>query len=346
MSQQDNHRTVLTASVFPPGGSKREDSRLEFDSSTLFVMTEDAHQAFTIKTLRISQSLANTRATIRTSDGWMFEVIDSEALDRLRALQGGNSLWQMIAGLERHWKPTIAVLALTILLVFGWLKWGMPVAANLIADSIPNSALKSLGDSSLEFLEDFGVQASTLDDVTQQRLTRRFNQLSEFEDTDHGARLVFRQGGPIGANAFALPSGLVVMTDELVKLSDNDDQLVAVMAHEVGHVKYRHGIRMVLQDSGTVLLLSALTGDIASSSSFAASIPTVLIDAKYSRDFEREADLYAANLLNRMGMDVTAMAGILQKFGEMGDESNTWLNYFSSHPPSQERIEALQPTGD
>ena len=57
-----------------------------------------------------------------------------------------------------------------------------------------------------------------------------------------GSVLLFRDGGKFGANAFALPSGKIIVTDQLASLL-NDEQIVGVLAHELGHVVYRHGMR-------------------------------------------------------------------------------------------------------
>ena len=56
-------------------------------------------------------------------------------------------------------------------------------------------------------------------------------------DDGHVYQLEFRHGGYIDANAFALPSGIIVMTDELVELAKSDDELISVLAHEIGHVR-------------------------------------------------------------------------------------------------------------
>ncbi len=67
---------------------------------------------------------------------------------------------------------------------------------------------------------------------------------------------MFRKGGPIGPSAFALPSGTVIMTDELVDLVDQKGELEALFAHKIAHVTNRHGLRSALQDSGVFLLIS------------------------------------------------------------------------------------------
>ena len=73
------------------------------------------------------------------------------------------------------------------------------------------------------------------------------------------------------ANAFALPSGIVVLTDELEALAQHDDELSAVFAHEIGHVVHRHSMRMVIQHSASALLMLGLLGDVNSATSVVAA---------------------------------------------------------------------------
>ncbi len=164
---------------------------------------------------------------------------------------------------------------------------------------------------------------------------------------DGKSRLEFRKGKGVGANAFALPSGIVVMTDEMVALARNDDELAAVLAHEAEHVRGRHGMRHILQNSMTVLIVSAVTGDIASISSLASTVPTVLIDAKYSRDFEREADAAVAVYLRSRKIPLKRYADILARLQAELDkkvpgESMPARNYLSTHPPTEDRIKGFK----
>ena len=62
-------------------------------------------------------------------------------------------------------------------------------------------------------------------------------------------QIEFRAMKGQGANAFALPSGTIVISDELVLLAEDDREIVAVLAHECAHVRHRHVLRAVLQNS-------------------------------------------------------------------------------------------------
>ena len=136
----------------------------------------------------------------------------------------------------------------------------------------------------------------------------------------------------------------MVVSDELVHLAQDEDEIVAVMAHEIGHVVHRHGLRHVLQNSAVVLLVAAVTGDIASLSALAATVPTVLVEAKYSRAFELEADQYAADYLRLHGIAPRHFVNILLRLQENSGSAEPALGYLSSHPATSERIRSFFPS--
>ena len=76
------------------------------------------------------------------------------------------------------------------------------------------------------------------------------------------------------------------MTHELVELAKTDDELVSVLAHEVGHVRGRHALRQLLQAAGVSALAVALLGDVSSISALLSAAPA-LLHAKHSRDCDR-----------------------------------------------------------
>ena len=148
----------------------------------------------------------------------------------------------------------------------------------------------------------------------------------------------FRNSESIGANAFALPSGIVVMTDDLVKLAKSDEEIIAVLAHEIGHVRGRHALRQLLQAAGISALAVALLGDVSSISGILSGAPA-LLHAKHSRDFEREADTFARQWLREHDIDETKFDAILCRMTKSAGQSETEaIDYFSSHPPTDERV--------
>ncbi|NJL59857.1 MAG: M48 family metallopeptidase [Desulfobacteraceae bacterium] len=152
-------------------------------------------------------------------------------------------------------------------------------------------------------------------------------------------RLEFRKSPHIGANAFALPSGQVLMTDEMVGIAVNDTELRGILAHEIAHVEHRHGIRSVVQNAGVFLVISILVGDITSITSLAATLPTLLVEAGYSRQFEKEADRAAGNYLIRKGLGTADYRNILVRATK---DQQSVPSLISTHPHTEERVKYLQ----
>jgi Zn-dependent protease with chaperone function len=151
----------------------------------------------------------------------------------------------------------------------------------------------------------------------------------------------------LGANAFALPGGSIVVLDELVSLADNDQEILAVLAHEMGHISEKHALRQMLQASVVGLAMAWYIGDV---SSLLAAAPTVLLQTRYSRDFERNADTFAAEMLRANGIPASRLADILQKLEaahqtettQISAKSAKAMDYLSSHPNTEERIDRLR----
>lgn len=139
-------------------------------------------------------------------------------------------------------------------------------------------------------------------------------------------------------NAFALPGNVIIVTDELVQLPASDDEIAAVLAHELGHLERRHGLQSLLRGSFAVLLVAAVTGDLSALTSFAGTIPLTILTAGYSRDLEREADRDALGLLRARGINPRAFSSALAKLDDAYASLQRNSTYVSTHPATAERM--------
>jgi Zn-dependent protease with chaperone function len=202
----------------------------------------------------------------------------------------------------------ITLLAIGVLLLAAY-HYGIPVAARFAAAQVPDSVTTRVGDAVLSQLEREALRPTVLPSSRQRQIAAAFASLMP-ADTPDRYRLLFRSSPDLGANALALPSGTIVVTDALVTLARDDREILGVLAHEAGHVAGNHGMRLVFQSSALAIVVGLLVGDFAS---IIAIAPTVLLQAKYSRDFEREADAYAADLLRRNGITPSVLADLLER---------------------------------
>jgi len=213
----------------------------------------------------------------------------------------------------------------------------VPEVARRAAFAMPVSADRALAQNALELLDGRLFAPSRLEAERQSALKTRFADMVRDIDSRYRFRLELRSSKAAGPNAFALPDGTVVVTDALVDLAQADEELLAVLAHEIGHVVHRHALRGVLQNSAVALLVAFAMGDVLSVTSLAAALPTLMVEAKFSRDFEREADQYALEFLRARRVPLHHGAAILKRLAAREAELPTGLEYLSSHPGIEER---------
>lgn len=149
-------------------------------------------------------------------------------------------------------------------------------------------------------------------------------------------------------NAFAVPGGVIFVSRALVSILDDEAELAAVLAHEVGHVAAKHALKstqraQLLQGVGTITAAS-VGGD--KGKKFASAIgdmQAVLFDKGLDKEMEFEADLASMETTYRTGYDPSAMIRVLKKLQKLEassrDKKGSW---FSTHPPLSERIVRLQ----
>jgi Zn-dependent protease with chaperone function len=289
----------------------------------------------------LTPPLGRTARTIRLPGGAQCETADLQSVRALERQTGRNAGMRLVHALESRWRTVAASFLTLVVCVWAFAAHGIPFLAEKAAYSVPPELTETMSAETLEMLDKRLLEPSELDPERAAELREAFTLLAEDMDSSHRYRLEFRQGAAVGPNAFALPSGLIVMTDELVELAENDRELEGVLLHEIGHVEKRHGLRSIIQDAGVFLLISALVGDVASITSTAASLPTLLAQTGYSRQFEREADEFAVRYFVHRGWSADPLQDILLRMSEDAP-SFPGESILSTHPVTSERIRYIE----
>ncbi len=141
-------------------------------------------------------------------------------------------------------------------------------------------------------------------------------------------------------NAFALPGGRTYYLSTLIQASRSADEFAGVLAHELGHVYHRHGMQTLISTSTTGLLVGFVLGDMTGLS-VAGAVGASLIDNRFSRLAERQADDFAAKTAQRLGFDGSALVDLLDRVAK-DDAFSRALALFSSHPLTDDRRLALE----
>lgn len=293
-----------------------------------------------LQDLRITSRLANIPRMFDLMDGKQFEVTDNDRVDALLSRHGLQQKAGVIARLEDS--PRVATGFVAGLAVLGllFIQVVIPMLASRAADALPESVAFSISKNTMKMLDGRVFARSEIDPRSLRGLQEGLRSLLSHVPMDVKINLLFRKSDALGANAFALPSGHIVLTDALYDLADDDDELLAVIAHEIGHVVKRHGLRQMLEDSSVALLIFTMTSDVNGIVQAGATFPYLLLSSKYSRDFEIEADRYAIELLRDEGIDLVHYRNILMKL-ERQSQGKRVAGFLSSHPATEARIKLL-----
>jgi predicted Zn-dependent protease len=330
--------TSLNARYFDGRSARGREVRLRFDAAGQVEITGiEPPLRFALGELSVSTRVGNTPRSIALPNGAKCETDQNDAVDAALAAHGHQRYARLRHRLETAWPYILALFVFTVAAVWGLVTYGVPEIARRAAFAMPVDADRALARSTLKILDRRLLQPTALEAVRQDALKSRFSALTADLDPRYRFRLELRRSAAIGANAFALPDGTIVVTDALVQIAQNDDEVLAVLAHEIGHVVHRHALRSVMQNSAVALLVAFALGDVVSASSLAAALPTMLVGAKFSRDFEREADLYALRVLRARHIPTYHATAILERLEARAGRTPDALDYLSSHPGIEER---------
>jgi Zn-dependent protease with chaperone function len=348
------HGEAMIAAHFFDGRSARlHPAELEVQAGQLRVATDAFERRYPLDGLQLAEPFAAAPAVLRFHDGASCEVPAGEA--RRQLLEAIGYRKSPVVRWQERWP--VALVALVLLLVLLALLYFrvLPFAAERIAASLPPSIDTRIGQSALAALEAKRVlQPSRLSDERIAEVRALLPQVLPRQPR-MPVRLLVRNAPSMGANALALPDGTIVVTDWMVRLVQNrrneltdkgKQQLIAVIGHEVGHIQRRHGARVLASSSLTAALSATLFGDF---SAVAAGVPALLTQMEYSRRMEAEADAYAVGILRHNRIPVQAFIDVLGKLerqhkedADMPSWMKTGMNYLSTHPATEDRIESLQ----
>lgn len=331
-----------TAEYHDGTSSSRKQAELTFnDDGTIFFNCTGVSKIYLLDEVSFSSRVGNTPRILKLPDNAVCHIQDNDLVDAFLKTNKQQSAASFIHFMEDRLIYVLIAVAFTMLFSWSMFTYGVPSLSKQIAYNLPVEVVRSLGKGTLDTMDEIFFSESRLDAETRARLLSRFEEMKSHVDAGQHYKMVFRTGDKIGANAFALPSGIIVITDELIALSENDDEVISVVAHELGHLVHRHSLRMVLQGSAIAVLVSTITGDPFSSSSLVVALPTVLANSKYSREFEADADDYAYDYLLDNNLPLSGYANILERITENESEEG-FENYLSSHPKTDERLQRFR----
>lgn len=346
----ESEEVIIEGHFYSGTDSRRQVATLRSDGQSITVESAGNSPDFAPEELTLSPRIGNTPRYLHLPDDGVFETTDNDGVDRLgKQLGQHSSRW--IHRLENHLGLILTAVLVTAATVGFTFVYGVPWASQAIAKALPDAVAEQVGDSTLNTLDDLWFEPSSLPQARQQALQSHFAPLLQ-PVGGQTLEVLFRSSEAIGANAMALPNGTLIFTDNLVELAEDDNELTAILAHEIGHVAHRHGMKGVVQSSLTTWLIVMMTGDISAFSDTTVALPAILMSLSYSRNLEREADTYALEMLRANDIAPEHFANIMKRLmaasGEPENadaEGESWQrisDMLSTHPVTSQRIQRFE----
>lgn len=296
-----------------------------------------------ISKVEISSRIGNTKRKITFQNNRIFTTNENDLVDLylLKPLKKKSIIYK----LESHLLLIFISLIITILIGFSFFKWGVPYSSKKLAFMLPYNLNAKISKTTFETFDKHIFKPSKLKEEDKQKILNSYKKnvlpyLKE-EDTSN-LKINFREWkiDKEGiANAFALPDGNIIFTDEFVSLSKNSDEINAILFHEIGHVVNKHSLQKIIEGSFVSIFIIFISGDGMMFSDMGVGLSSIFIDSHYSRNHELDADNYAFKKMLKSNINPENFSNMLNRISDNKDDKDSVFNYFSSHPSNKERID-------
>jgi len=243
-------------------------------------------------------------------------------------------------GKQQPWLPWVlgALVSLALLLFVV-----IPATAPMLAGLVPTSWERRIGMPVAEALTRIMTGQGQPDRCTgpagQAALDRLVHRLGHGPGTarpDLEVRVI--RAEPV--NAFALPGGIVILTEGMLRTAGSPDALAGVLAHALGHGEDGHSLIRFMRVAMASTLVTLVTGDGAGAAAFV--LATHLLTVGHDQGQERAADRFAARTLAEAGRPLEPLANLFERLAAGADDPAGRQGLVSAHPELQARLAGLR----
>jgi Zn-dependent protease with chaperone function len=333
----------IFGTLYPAGSSKAVTCSASVFDSKMMLNHEDGEQkSYDFANAVLGEPILGQSQEITFSDGSRFLPEDVKfrwPTERKRL--------KLVENLEQNLFAVLGAIVFSPILIYGIMFKVVPALAVQTYDLVPDSVVQEMGEQSMYAIEQAVLEPTTLSVEEQQTVTQLWDDsLQKLSLSRDQFKLSFYQSDFFGANAFALPHGQIVVTDDLVKsMQDHPLALQAVLLHEIGHVEKQHSIRMAAQAAAGAIAFAMIFGDLEGFAEVVLGTGSTILQQRFSQGMEKEADAFALQHMKQHGIDPKEFAKALEIIVEQAgielenDEEGAWSKYLSTHPSIKSRID-------
>jgi len=346
---KEDQSTFIAHAFSPSLGDQAVEGRITFDRWCLRFESDAITFDIPLTRLQIEYSESGNGQIIfgdSQKEGWSVNTFDPRILAHSSLLLQAHTRHQIKALRSRGELKRRLKITFVFLVAFGLIASVVSVLVGAMVRSLVqkvpveweaelgNALMTDLRDKET-FVEDANLKAK-LDQAVAPLLSALPRNSSDFRF------YILRESKP---NAFALPGGHVLVNTALIELADRPEEIAGVVAHELAHVTLKHGFRKIISSAGPYLVFKVFLGSKTGLLGLLGDSSQVLVRQSFSQEYELEADAVGWQYLVQARIDPRGLTNMLRKL-KAEQESHQGMppqiHAFSSHPPTEKRIQRLE----
>lgn len=328
---------------FYPGSSRRFDAKVTLSHAAdtlelVDIATGEVILICALSAVSVDKAAGSGPRQIYLPDNWLIQIGDPADV-ALFGEAGSNWVLRFFEDMQPR---MIAVVAGAILAT--WLVWkhGLTLIVAVAVYMTPETIRDAMDRGTLQSIDFLMAEPSALTTSDQEEVRAIFDailaQVPKRELDSRDFTLLFRDVPDMGPNAFALPGGTIVVTDQLATDFGHDSDVIAgILGHELAHTLQDHGLKQLYRSLSVYVLLAMIAGDLGPVLEDIALEGQLLVRLSFSRTHEAEADKIGVRLASEAGFDGKGLARFFQAL----EAEQLDLPWLSSHPSFESRIEAI-----
>lgn len=237
---------MISGVAHPPRSSERCEAILEISHpNKLLLRVDGSIVSAYFERVEIMRGVGSAPTKLKFPGGWQFISEESDELDAYLRDRGKHNF---IGKLEKNITAILVSSVVLVLLTISMFTHGIPWLTHQIVTYLPDSVPRLVKNQVLESLDEQFFESSTLPEERQHHIRQRFEKQLQQMNIEGDVQLVFRSS-ELGANAFALSAGTIIVLDDLVRLTQTEEQLDSILLHELGHVQHQHVMKVLVRSS-------------------------------------------------------------------------------------------------
>lgn len=345
MTQQQTSASRVQGFFFAAGSSQRRPAFLAVtgawaelhDAATGEILSRAPH-----KLLQIDAPIGTAPRKVTFPNEDLFESGDHAGIESLTGASRGSLLHRY----EAFGPRLVAVLGVCLAGAWAIWRYGLDMLVAVAIWATPPAVLTQMDKGTLQVI-DLSIADDTRLSLPQQQKAREIHaDLLAALPPDVAARheftLLFRDMPSIGPNAFALPGGTMILTDDFLHEFPQPDVLAGVLGHEIGHVVAQHGIKRLYRSVGSAVLIAFLAGDVGPILEDIVLEGNVLLSLSHSRAQERDADAFGVKLAAQAGYSPSGLVTFFSRIAEIQGQYDEGMEWMSTHPLNDARVRQIE----